>query len=74
MLTEGVLYDMPKPPHSGEMGPGNHNHRHCEPVGRGNLLHHVSARMAPINIVYPGFSMLIYIPAHPTAAVEIARR
>ena len=28
--------------------------------------------MAPINIVYPGLSMLIYLPENPTAAVEIA--
>ena len=39
---------------------------------RGNLRHHVSHTVAPINIVHPGFSMLIYISAHLTAAVEIA--
>ena len=39
---------------------------------RGNLQHHVFLPVAPINIVYPKYSMLTYISAHPTAAVEIA--
>ena len=56
----------------GETGLATVPHCHCEAVGRGNLQYHVSARMEPINIVYPRLSMLIYIPAHPTAAVEIA--
>ena len=42
------------------------------PQGRGNLQHHVSHTVAPINIVHPGFSMLISLSAHPTPAVEIA--
>ena len=66
-----IICDNRRP--SGETGPGNHNRRHCEGrEPRGNLLHHVSTTMAPINIVHPGFSMLISLSPHPTAAVEIA--
>ena len=57
---------------TGETGPGNQNHRHCEPVGRGNLQHHLSSLIAPINIVYPELSMLTYLSVYPTAAMEIA--
>ena len=54
-------------------GPAASPHRHCEGrLPRGNLRHDVSVRLAPINIVRPGFSMLIYISAHPTAVPEIA--
>ena len=73
MLTEGVRYDLLQPIFSVKTGPGNHNHRHCEArQGRGNLLYHVATPIAPINIVHLKFSMLTYISAHPTSAVEIA--
>ena len=54
-------------------GPATKLPRHCEGRSpRGNLRHDVSVRLAPINIVHPGFSMLICISARPTAVLEIA--
>ena len=48
------------------------HHCHCEAEGRGNLQHYASKPIAPINIAYPKFSMLICLAACPTAAMEIA--
>ena len=66
-------YDLPKLPHLRRNGTSHRpplSLRGAKP--RGNLLHHVSTTMASINIVHPGFSMLISLSPHPTAAVEIA--
>ena len=54
-------------------GPPSVHLRHCEPQKRrGNLQQDGSVWLAPINIVYPGFSMLILRSSHPAAAMEIA--
>ena len=39
---------------------------------RGNLQNHVSVSIVPINIEYPGFSMLTHLTAYRTAVAEIA--
>ena len=70
MPFRGTIWD--KHCTSGERGPAIVLHRHCEAEGRGNLQHYASKPIAPINIVYPQFSMLTYLSAYPTAAVEIA--
>ena len=57
---------------TGKTGPAIVPIRHCEPVGRGNLQHHLSSLIAPINIVYPELSILTYLSVYPTAAMEIA--